>query len=1229
MSGRQGMVTFLAVVLVISAGNAAAWGDVTEGLFSRYSFDVDARDDVGSNDGTLVGGASIVTDPSRGNVLSLDGTNDYVSLPKDNMASGRSEITVCLWLKADDWASDRMIYDEHGADYGEYWQFSMSEGTWYTRDSSTGPMGSRNNDLSLPSVPVDQWHHLAFVYSASQNVKAIYYDGAPHGSTSNSVDELTTDRTGVKVGGTGDSRNRYFDGMIDELRFYDRALTASEVAILASQETYTLTVNSGSGDGQYAAGAIADISADAAPSGQGFVAWIGDTAGIADVNSPATTLTMPAGDAEVTATYAAAYTLTVNSGSGDGQYGAGAVVSISADGAPSGHVFSQWTGDVGYVANVNEPDTTVTMPAGSVVVTATYTEFSGYYLSVRSGSGDGSYTEGTVVTVTADPPPSGLEFNMWIGDLDGFADVDAKLASPSSYTMPAHHATITADYRPVGGPLNWWPAFDVFCKAKFGAEKEELAYEMFGSTLQLVPAGEWEYASKNSAVVAFQTSLPAKGYVEYGLTTGYGSQTPEPDRYYYTHILYLPDLNGDATYHYRFVAEDERGNVVTSSDRTLTTATPPNVIYVPGSLSGPPYQLNQAGKTYLVTQDLVIDGKAFDVSADNVTLDLGGHTVIYDNVHMGPIAGDFWAYINNSSFGVRAMDVSGLKIYNGTIKQGAGNDAGESSTIGFNPIYTKTSGTMEMAGLTIQYSGPQQCGIYNHWGGNSSSFHHNVFLDTGHEMINRHGAGSRSLLFYGSSSISGVNTYNNLVKRTRQSGLDGNQVHDNEIYADSWTTNSFAVKLPASGVAYNNKVLGTGYHLIGFGWANGMTAYHNFVHLEGQPPDGRFAEFGDQISLNGFRLTQYGGGTKPYVNNLYHDNVVIVTAVGQSECRGVQFFSDTYVENLIFRDNVVKALVRDAQATQAACIVTQGLPDRTESHLPIWYLNNRLISNICNIRFGDYYGSGSNHRFHDCTFVKVGDNPNYKTFRWDSYYASKYHVVRDAVFEGGASLNSIDFHDGDHSMTVEWTLTVQTEPDADVTIKDLGNQQVFSGNSGGDGQVSTPLAQYLAQKSGNVYYTPHAVTVEKGGDSTTESVTVDEKKTVEIYLSTYTLTVDNGSGDGVYSEGQVVSIQADAAPSGQAFNKWTGDTAGISDAGSSSTTLTMPAADTVVTATYRLRGDLDGNGFIGQLDLDIVLDNWGLPVPPADPRADPSGDNFVGQVDLDYVLEDWGQGTAP
>jgi hypothetical protein len=69
------------------------------------------------------------------------------------------------------------------------------------------------------------------------------------------------------------------------------------------------------------------------------------------------------------------------------------------------------------------------------------------------------------------------------------------------------------------------------------------------------------------------------------------------------------------------------------------------------------------------------------------------------------------------------------------------------------------------------------------------------------------------------------------------------------------------------------------------------------------------------------------------------------------------------------------------------------------------------------------------------------------------------------------------------------------------------------------------------------------------------------------------------------------------------------------------------ATDVLLEVT--LPGDLNGDGFVGIADLNIVLSNWNQNVPPADPLADPSGDDFVGIADLNVVLGNWNAGTPP
>jgi len=86
---------------------------------------------------------------------------------------------------------------------------------------------------------------------------------------------------------------------------------------------------------------------------------------------------------------------------------------------------------------------------------------------------------------------------------------------------------------------------------------------------------------------------------------------------------------------------------------------------------------------------------------------------------------------------------------------------------------------------------------------------------------------------------------------------------------------------------------------------------------------------------------------------------------------------------------------------------------------------------------------------------------------------------------------------------------------------------------------------------------------------------------------------------------------------------------GISAVVSSFAYETIPGQGITAGDTGAIDGDLDGDGFVGLADLDIVLGDWNQSVPPADPLADPSGDGFVGLDDLDTVLNNWNAGTPP
>ncbi|MBE0431599.1 MAG: hypothetical protein IBX67_07210, partial [Dehalococcoidia bacterium] len=179
-------------------------------------------------------------------------------------------------------------------------------------------------------------------------------------------------------------------------------------------------------------------------SGYYFVNWTGDVGTIADINLPSTSIVMD-GNYVITANFAeippGKFSLMASStaggsvttpGEGAFLYDAGTEVSLVAMPA-SGYYFVNWTGDVGTIADVGLPSTSIIMQ-GDYVVTANFAEtppgkFSLTTSSTAGGSvttpGEGTflYDAGTEVGLVA-TPASGYYFVNWTGDVGTIVNVN-------------------------------------------------------------------------------------------------------------------------------------------------------------------------------------------------------------------------------------------------------------------------------------------------------------------------------------------------------------------------------------------------------------------------------------------------------------------------------------------------------------------------------------------------------------------------------------------------------------------------------------------------------------------------------------------------------------------------------------------------------------------------------------------------------------------------------------
>ena len=95
-------------------------------------------------------------------------------------------------------------------------------------------------------LQVNRWYHVAMTYNDSANSVVFYVDGVAvtdNGGTAESVSLPSTASTPLKIGGELFS-GEDFDGIMDEVRIYNRALSATEIAKLAQSGAVKLNTSS-------------------------------------------------------------------------------------------------------------------------------------------------------------------------------------------------------------------------------------------------------------------------------------------------------------------------------------------------------------------------------------------------------------------------------------------------------------------------------------------------------------------------------------------------------------------------------------------------------------------------------------------------------------------------------------------------------------------------------------------------------------------------------------------------------------------------------------------------------------------------------------------------------------------------------------------------------------------------------------------------------------------------
>ena len=525
-------------------------------------------------------------------------------------------------------------------------------------------------------------------------------------------------------------------------------------------------------------------------------------------------------------------------------------------------------------------------------------------------------------------------------------------------------------------------------------------------------------------------------------------------------------------------------------------------------------ELTEANTYYQLDQDVASANTCFIVKAENIVLDLNGHTVTYgssgEDYDHGIVAAADYANFGNKGGIYSGGSSEGLLVMNGTIEQAGYTDGSSSPGEYGHGIYFNSQGNhnIEIANLTINVHGRSAQNIRSNFR-DGVYLHDNILNSKVPEIENRHAFDGAQIHTTGSKILV---VENNVLSNSIQAGIwtsaDNVSIFENFIHTNSVNTNDFGIVAAGDYTdVYANTVDSTS------GSGRGILVEEKFARIFDNDID--VMELPNNTEYNG---CQPGGAFGIQLENSSENALVFendVTAFADA-CDAVAIrltsVPDT-ADDLVFnnRARAVKQGSGDGLATSVSIANVKG---------GVTFFKNQFVSNDAGVAFT--WDGGFNVRFIQDSFSLDTVNATSDPFliAYQNSFPASNNSFEDVVLDGytwSHILTNIDgdgWHGTEHHV-ISRSFLVEV-------MDDLGNSVVpDTWKTGNQPEVNIPASKLLVsvpvevhQNSVNasiaVSSTDNASYVELAKSSVTKTVALDRANT-EFQKYRCTLTLNNES----------------------------------------------------------------------------------------------------------------------
>lgn len=207
----------------------------SDGLVAYYPFNGNADDASGQGNNGIVKNATLTVDRfgSPAAAFDFNGTSSYITIPQNPVLNSLQNMTVSAWILARRIYDTVQIVDKASSGFPDGWMFDIINN--YTPKVPLLRMQGANisnpyNVMGTTELSLLKWYHVVSTISGS--VGRVYLNGYLNGT--GDVDNIPSNTLDIWIGsGHPSTRNPiincYFNGLIDDIRIYNRAMSDQEV----------------------------------------------------------------------------------------------------------------------------------------------------------------------------------------------------------------------------------------------------------------------------------------------------------------------------------------------------------------------------------------------------------------------------------------------------------------------------------------------------------------------------------------------------------------------------------------------------------------------------------------------------------------------------------------------------------------------------------------------------------------------------------------------------------------------------------------------------------------------------------------------------------------------------------------------------------------------------------------------------------------------------------------